>query len=526
METPRAPTRRPDVAAGRVAALTILAHPDPVWVGGRVLLRDLGAGRVAEVSRLAPCFLLPNGDARPLADAYLSRQPWRLEPRSESRLRLIPGALELEVDGRSPGRALDLEPGALERGVVIRLGERVALLLHAYPAVPHSALAALGLVGRSAALDLVRQEILRAATSEVPVLVRGETGTGKELVARAIHEHGSRRGGPWVVVNMAAIPVHLAAAEFFGVERGAFTGATSRRGGFFQQAQGGTLFLDEIGETPAEVQTLLLRALESGEVQRVGAAASSRVDVRIISATDADLEAKVSNGEFRAPLLHRLAGFEITLPPLRNRRDDLGLLLYHFLVEELRTVGDAARMGPRQHGEEPWIGASLVTGLAAYDWPGNVRELRNVARRLVAANPGPEPARLPATLLRSETMLPQAETVAGFAIHRRKPSEITDAEIMAALEAHSWDRKATARSLGMARSSLYLRLESMTGVKKAAELSRREIEDTLRGHGRNLPAAAAELRVSVAGLEQRMRKLGCDAPVTVDRASSSRDLED
>lgn len=505
METPHAPTPRPEVTVGRVAALTILAHPDPAWVGGRALLRELAAGRPAEISRLAPRFLLPGEEPRPLADAYLSRRPWRLEPGAGGRLRLVPGAVEVEVDGRSPGPGLDLEPAALEQGIVIRLGERVALLLHLHPSAPLPSLPSLGLVGRSEAMDRVRQEIGRAASGDMPVLIRGETGTGKELVARALHDHGPRRKGPWVAVNMAAIPTHLAAAELFGAERGAFTGASSRKGGFFQHAEGGTLFLDEIGETPLEVQALLLRALESGEVQRVGAAAASRVDVRIVSATDASLEAKVAGGDFRSPLLHRLAGFEIALPPLRDRRDDLGLLLYHFLTEELQAAGDLSRLDPTRYEEEPWIGASLVAELAAYDWPGNVRELRNLARQLVAANT--KLAHLPASFTRSEPKDPRMETGPPAPVQRRKPSEITDAEILETLEAKAWDRKAASRSLGMARSSLYLRLESIPGVRKASDLDQKEIEEALRKTDSDVAAAATLLEVSIAGLAQRMRAL-------------------
>ncbi len=505
METPRAPTPRPEVAASRIAALTILAHPDPIWVGGRALLRGLSAGRSVEVSRLAPRFLLAIQDARPLADAHISRRPWHLEPVSGGRLRLVPGTVELEVDGASPGRKLEIDAEMLERGVVIRLGERVALFLHLHPSAPQPSFPSLGLVGRSEAMDQVRHEIVRAASSDLPALIRGETGTGKELVARALHEHGSRPKAPFVAVNMAAIPTHLAAAELFGAERGAFTGASSRKGGFFQRASGGTLFLDEVGETPLEVQALLLRALESGEVQRVGAAATSRVDVRIISATDAGLEAKVSEGEFRSPLLHRLAGFEIVLPPLRDRREDLGLLLYHFLAEELQKAGDLSRLGPTRSEEEPWISASLVAQLAAYDWPGNVRELRNLARRLVATDT--EPAHLPATFARSRRKPSGAEATSPAPVQRRKPSEITDAEILETLEAQAWDRKATAQSLGMARSSLYLRLESIPGVRKASDLSREEIEEARRKTHDDAVTAATGLRVSVAGLEQRMRAL-------------------
>jgi two-component system nitrogen regulation response regulator GlnG len=493
------------MTVGSVAALTVLAHPDPAWVGGRALLRELTAGRPVEISRLAPRFLLGNGEARPLSDPYLSRRPWFLEPRSDGRLRLRPDSVVIEVDGEVASRPRDLGAAELLRGVVLQLGDRVTLLLHGHPGAPRPSLPSYGLVGRSGAIDLLRQEISRVAPSDLPVLLRGETGTGKELVARALHDHGQRRAGPWVAVNMAAIPPQLAAAELFGVEKGAFTGATSRKRGYFQRAEGGTLFLDEIGETPPDVQALLLRALENGEIQRVGAAVESRIDVRVVAATDADLDAKVADGTFRSPLLHRLAGYQIELPTLRKRREDLGLLLYHFLAEELRAAGCESRLALSSHDAQPWIGASLVARLAAHDWHGNVRELKNTARRIVAANPGAAPAVLPPPFAGA----PGAPTAteAPVAVHRRKPSEVSDEEVVAVLEAENWNLKATAGSLGISRGSLYLRLESIPGVSKAADLQREEIERARAQHDGDVRAMAAGLRVSTAGLEQRMRKL-------------------
>ena len=509
VETPSAPATRPEMAASQAVALTVLAHPDPEWVGARVLLRELADGRPVEISRLEPRFLLGVGEARPLADPFVSRRPWRLEPRPDGRLRLEPGTVKIEVDahalhplGSSSGRPHELTPADLERGIVLLLNERVVLVLHYHPAAPSPTLPDFGLVGDSAALDVLRQEISNAATSDVPVLLRGETGTGKELVARALHEHGPRRSGPWVTLNMAAVPPHLAAAELFGVERGAFTGATATKGGYFQRATGGTLFLDEIGETPPEVQALLLRALESGEVQRVGSATPSRVDVRLVAATDADLDAKVESGSFRAPLLHRLAGYEIRLPPLRERRDDVGRLLYHFLAEELRATGRESRLTSRD--AEPWLGASLVARLASRDWPGNVRELRNVARRIVADNPGDGPAVLPAPVA---PHVKAPERSVPSAVRRRKPSEIDDVEIVATLEARRWDRKAAARQLGISRAALYLRLESIPGVRKAADVGPEEIRRVRERHDGDVAAMAAELRVSAA-LDQRQPLLG------------------
>ena len=199
------------------------------------------------------------------------------------------------------------------------------------------------MVGESAALRQVRAHVERIADLPVPVLVRGETGTGKELVARAVHLRSPRRDGPFVSVNLGAIPRDLAAAELFGAVRGAYTGAAQDRPGFFRAARGGTLFLDEVGEAPPEVQAMLLRVLESGEMYPVGGQAPVATDVRLIAATDADLEERIRDGRFKAPLLHRLAGYEIRLPPLRERREDIGPLFVHFAREELERIGEAGR---------------------------------------------------------------------------------------------------------------------------------------------------------------------------------------
>ncbi|HEY4574547.1 MAG TPA: sigma-54 factor interaction domain-containing protein, partial [Thermoanaerobaculia bacterium] len=320
----------------RVPALTILAHPSPERVGERVLLPALGSGRAVPLSRLSPLFAQP-GDpaARPLADPHLSRTPVHLVPgeRPGSVRLLSEGGGRIELFG---ARAADeVSAAEIERGVVLLLAHRVALLLHLLPPFLQPETERFGLIGDSAALVLLRREIQRVSTVATPVLLRGETGTGKELVARAVHDAGPRRDRPYLALNLGAVPPALAAAELFGAARGAFTGADRRRAGHFERADSGTLFLDEVGEASPEVQVLLLRALESGEIQPVGSEAPLRVDVRVVAATDADLETAAAQGRFRAPLLHRLRGFEIRLPPLRQRRDDVGRLLLAFLRQEL-----------------------------------------------------------------------------------------------------------------------------------------------------------------------------------------------
>jgi two-component system nitrogen regulation response regulator GlnG len=227
------------------------------------------------------------------------------------------------------------------------------------------------LVGRSPAMQGVYRMITRVLRNDLTVLITGESGTGKELVAEAIHQLGSRRTGPFVAVNTAAIPHDLVESELFGHEKGAFTGAVAQAIGKFEQANGGTLFLDEIGDMPAEAQTRLLRALQSGRIRRVGGRQEIAVNVRIIAATNRDLAPMIAAGKFREDLFYRLNVVPIELPPLRDRREDIEVLSQHFLVQ---AVEDGL---PRRQ-----LTSDAVAALEARSWRGNVRELRNVIYRV------------------------------------------------------------------------------------------------------------------------------------------------
>ncbi len=207
-------------------------------------------------------------------------------------------------------------------------------------------------------------------------MINGESGTGKELVARALHDHGKRRGGPFVAINMAAIPRELIESELFGHERGAFTGALNRNAGRFEQAAGGTLFLDEIGDMPAEAQTRLLRVLQEGEFTTVGGRQPIRANVRIIAATHRDLRAAIRHGQFREDLFYRLNVVPIRIPPLRERAEDIAVLARHFL-DRARADG----LPPKS------LDQGAVDRLKRYSWPGNVREVENLMRRLAALCP-------------------------------------------------------------------------------------------------------------------------------------------
>ncbi len=232
---------------------------------------------------------------------------------------------------------------------------------------------ALPLIGRSAAMQEIYRVMARLMPTDLTVMISGESGTGKELVARALHDYGKRRNGPFVAINMAAIPRELIESELFGHEKGAFTGATARSSGRFEQAQGGTLFLDEIGDMPMEAQTRLLRVLQEGEYTTVGGRVPMKADVRIIAATHRDLRHAIRQGIFREDLYYRLAVVPIRLPPLRHRTEDIAALTHHFLAQA------AAEGLPVKS-----LDATAMARLSQYQWPGNVRELENLVRRLAA----------------------------------------------------------------------------------------------------------------------------------------------
>jgi two-component system nitrogen regulation response regulator GlnG len=519
-----------------VPGLTILGHPEMRRVGERAALLDLSSGREALLARGEPGFAPPGEAAlQPLAVPYLSRRPWLLRAEAGGGVRMLRGdspmSLAACVAGKNEpvGGEAVFSADEVERGVVLLLASHVALLLHRFrPVFPHS-LPRYGLVGLSdPLLDLCRQ-IARVADLDVPVLLRGESGTGKELVAAALHHASNRRDRPFLALNMGALPGSLAAAELFGAARGAYTGAEHARRGYFRRAHGGTLFLDEIGETPQEVQPLLLRALESGEVQPLGSEETARVDVRVLAATDADLEQAVTGGRFRAPLLHRLGGYAIRLPALRERRDDIGRLFVHFLREELAAIGEEHRLTVSGPAAQPWPPAAWIARLAAAPWPGNVRQLRNAARSLAIDSRGTgdagdaaAEARLPAALedLLHEESSPvesrpaaaspsaPASPAAPARTLFRSPQDVSEEELLAALAANRWEPRATAEQLGISRPSLYFLLDSFPSVRKAMDLSSEEITAAGERCGSRPREMAALLHVSEAGLRRRMKQLG------------------
>ena len=307
------------------------------------------------------------------------------------------------------------------------------------------------IVWQGEAMRRVMAQVDRVAASETRVCILGETGTGKELVARTLHERSARAAEPFVALNCAAVPAELIESELFGHEKGSFTGAAGRHVGKFEQAEHGTLFLDEIGDMPLHMQAKLLRVLEEGEIERVGGEKPIRVDVRVLVATHRDLEALVKEGKFRQDLFHRIYVFPLVLPPLRERREDIPSLVEHFAAQVCS-----------QNGWKPILfSAESIAALQAHGWPGNVRELRNVVERLILLAPADE-----VDLATVRLALPQnsgsplpSVTVSGALADRVQAFERE--VILAELKNNHYNMASAARALHLERSHLYKKAEQL-----------------------------------------------------------------
>lgn len=510
-------------------ALTIAYHHDWTRIGATAYLDTLRQGAaLASVSRTEPAFRLPFTDTLfTLDDRYVSRKPITIQ-QLNGRLLITPHleGTEVRIDGivaRAPTYVFEEK---LKTGVVMELGQRVILVLHSLSPDRNSD-SMHRMLGVSEGIENVRRAIDRVGDLNVPVLIRGETGTGKELVASALHNASPRAGKTMLAVNVAAIPDSLAIAELFGATKGSFTGATRDKAGYFVQAHNSTLFLDEIGDAADEVQVALLRTLETGEVRPVGAPDAIKVDVRLIAATDADLESKLQSQDFRNPLLQRLAGFEIWLPPLGQRRADIGLLLAEFLRFELAAIHEEhhwRQLTPES--ESLWY--TTFRHALDFAWPGNIRQMRNVARQVAIHNRQASftriPARIEAMLLErpsdaqsdesdnqihaEDTPVPPfQEREASVSRPRRKPSTISDAELIEALEAQRWDLKNTADVLNISRAALYKMIETHAHVRKAGDISVEELTHAYRHCQGNLDQMVDVLKVSRAALKRRINEL-------------------
>jgi len=302
------------------------------------------------------------------------------------------------------------------------------------------------IVGRSAALRRVLREVEVVAPTDSGVLIQGETGTGKELIAQAVHNRSGRRDRPFIKMNCAAIPSGLLESELFGHEKGAFTGAITRKPGRFELADKGTLFLDEVGDIPLELQPKLLRVLQEREFERLGSTRTQQVDVRVVAATHRDLKEMVEEGTFRSDLYYRLHVFPLTIPALRDRREDIPFIVRHFVD----------KYSQRMNRQIETISPRAMAVLKEYAWPGNVRELQNFIERAVILSPG--------TSLRAPLEELRQETVQSSQTHLSTLEQMEREHVLRALKASNWvtgGAKGAAAKLGMKRTTLAYRIRKL-----------------------------------------------------------------
>jgi DNA-binding NtrC family response regulator len=430
-----------ETAAGAGATCVRPSGEPPAAPGARLRIRERGRERVLSLDGAALSVGTAASNDVALDDPFVSAHHLRLD-RRDGRWRVR----DLGSTNGTRLAGLRVTEADLPAGAALLLGD-VELVLETGAVGAPPAPAFEGMISREPSMRHVFDLIERVAPAEVAVTILGETGTGKELVARALHRLSPRRDAPFIPVNCSAIAASLIESELFGHERGAFSGADRLRKGAFEEAHGGTVFLDEIGELPLELQPKLLRTLEQGEVKRVGASRPLTVDVRILAATHRDLRAQVRAGKFREDLFYRLCVVPITLPPLRARRGDIGGLANHFL----------AQASPR--GLPLRFSAEALARLEAHDWPGNVRQLRNaVHRALLFRGEGIE---IPASAVTFDdargSSAPQTDDDTLY-LRGLTLEEIEREAIRLSLRRHRGKRAAVVTELGLAKSTVMKRI--------------------------------------------------------------------
>lgn len=501
-------------STGFILRFTLAFHPQTTRIGSTVDLASLSTGEDGGLATTLvlgrDCTVLSDGEA--IGEPHVSRKALLISQRqhnsnlAHSSFSLLAPAQSTTRLGVGNATELLVDGAELQRGMTVRLGHGVVGVLrlvgptslaqsdpHESARQPMALPNALSkLIGSSFEWQRIREQIALVSQTDLPVLILGESGVGKELIARAIHDASLRAEQPLVAVNAAAIPEALAASELFGAEKGAFTGATGR-GGYFQQAAGSSLFLDEIAELPLSAQAQLLRALESGEVQRVGGTIDT-IDVRLIAATDGQID---DTSVMSAALLNRLRGFVINVPPLRQRPEDIAVQLVHMLGDALAPLGNAPRLS--EAGDQTiahW--ASVFFDCLANPWYGNSRELQFFAQRLALGDSNAAP---PHARRVRQAAQPQA-------LEQTPPSacRCDDDTLYSVHRDNAFEVRATAAAMGWSRATTYRRIQAHPQLRLAADISGDEIREALARAG-DVKQAAQQLGVSVSALRPRLRTL-------------------
>jgi len=490
-----------------IPALIIQNHADLERIGDICWMNDLLDNQVLQLARNQPDFCKHQSlIGTPLADPYISRSPIQLTLLADNDIKIdtVDSKTPLSINGTPINGTKVVEQDQLLTGTVIELGKRITLLLKLLPYPPTKTEHSYGMIGISPKLQIVRQKLNHLKNLDGSVLIRGATGVGKELVAKAVYDLSSRTDKPFVKVNLGAIPPSLATSELFGVQKGAFTGAEKSRKGYFAEANGGTLFLDEIGEATLEVQSLLLRVLESGEFYPVGSSKPSKVDVRLIAATDVNLNELCQANKFKAPLLHRLENYEINVPSLFERNEDIGLLFLHFAKQQYLTMGHKF---PSPNSEQPWITNQVMRKLLSYSWSGNIRQLKNITHQLILENLDSAQLFLTQHLIKKLQPAKNAEESTALKKQKkRKPNTVSCEELVSELENNLWELQATADSLNISRTSIY-ELMRLYNLKSASDLLEDEINESYIRCDKDIDKMITDLKVSKYALKRRMKQL-------------------
>lgn len=482
--------RRPRPA--HTPALEIAFHSDLRRVGDHC---HLAAG-AQKVGRLEPLF---EGAERllPLLDPCISREQLTIAWLGDEELfEITPGASARRPLTRLKSRERLTGPTRVPTNTWLAVGDRIVLRPYLARNAPESSPE---LLGGSDSMLALREQIEIYAQSEAVLLVTGETGTGKELVARAVHESSGRRDEPFIALNCAALPETLLESELFGHVPGSFTGASRTRLGVFRAAEGGTVLLDEVAELPPAAQAKLLRVLNDGSVRVVGQESETQVRCRVIAATHRALATEVAAGRFRQDLYMRLRGCEIAVPPLRERPSDVPRLFLHFLARALRELGDPEpnwlMRAASRHA--PPMPLEFFQALCLHPWPGNVRELERLALATAARSSH-------AKAFDAPPLEPSAPSSPATSITDRRP---TRPQLLAVLREHGFVQRRAAVALGVPYPTLDRWLRELR-IRRARDLDRAEIQAAIDRTAGNTERAAELLEVSPRGLQRRLRELG------------------